>query len=208
MKGALIFVVLSSFALSSLTTADSAQIAQDEDTLNEAGLDIKRVPHMMLMPYNYPSYASAAASSPYDSTSEDRRRKRTPFYLPSVTGRSSSPRGMRFYKNNWFKRDSTVGSEDEEPESMERERRAVYFIPPASSIYQDTYSKMSKRGIPYYYPVFPYSYRKRYWKRSGNEVDDDISKREDSGSLLMRDLANGDPTDFGWDKKKRGPEEK
>ena len=87
----------------------------DEDNLNEAGLDIKRVPHMMLMPYNYPSYASAAASSPYDSTSEDRRRKRTPFYLPSVTGRSSSPRGMRFYKNNWFKRDSTVGSEDEEP---------------------------------------------------------------------------------------------
>ena len=77
-------------------------------------MDIKRVPHMMLMPYNYP-YASAAASSPYDSTSEDRRRKRTPFYLPSVTGRSSSPRGMRFYKNNWFKRDSTAGSEDDEP---------------------------------------------------------------------------------------------
>ena len=85
----------------------------DEDTPNEAGLDIKRVPHMMLMPYNYP-YASAAGS-PYDSTSEDRRRKRTPFYLPSVVGRSSSPRGMRFYKTNWFKRDSTAGSEDDEP---------------------------------------------------------------------------------------------
>ena len=47
-------------------------------------------------------------------------------------------------------------------ESMERERRAVYFIPPASSIYQDTYSKMSKRGIPYYYPVFPYSCEFQY----------------------------------------------
>jgi len=202
--------VLLAVVLSSTYSLSAAQIAaQDEDTSNEASVD-KRVPHMMLMPYNYyPSYASA--SVPYESSSaedDDRRWKRTPFYYP-VSGRSP-PRGMRFYKNNWFgKRDSSAqdGQEDESDQPMDRERRAVYFIPPSSSVYQDYYSRKSKRGIPYYYPVFPFNYRKRYWKRSddSSEAEDSSIKREDS-NLLLRDLMNGDLTDFGYDKKKRAVE--
>jgi len=168
----------------------SAVIAEIDHEGDEGSLD-KRAPNMMY--YNYPFYRNYHGVGPGTPTSGSgprslgvRLKKRTPFYLPGSS--------KNWFHGNWFKR-NTEAPEEAEESGLERERRAVYFMPPSLM------NKMWKRGV-HYYPVFPYNYRKRFRKRS-----DGAASSEESGELkrglLMEDLENEDPTSFGYDRKRR-----